>query len=301
MATATRAHLIPKRLSRGLVAATLAALLVMVSGAPLSFAAATSTPPLKVGISYGGRLSGMSAATLKATFDDAVRLGVTWVRDDLSWANVEATRGTYDWAPFDAVVASANAHGLSVVPILDFTPAWSRPAGCSSQACAPSDPTAFAAFARAAARRYASKSVRTWEIWNEPNVVSFWQPSPDAVAYGRLLVAASTAIKSVDGRATVVSGGLAPTATALGVGGSGRGGLGRRPSLLLSCAAVGDRGLERLRPDEQDPSQHPVRPERLRGGLEDTLGHRIRGAHGRPGGAVDLARPQSDLESRSRG
>ena len=250
METATRILRTPQRRSTALVAVLLAALLVLVCGVPVGAAAVPSTPPLKVGISYGSRLSWMSRPQLDAAFDDAVRLGVTWVRDDLSWANVEAQQGTYDWASFDAVVASANAHGLSVVPILDFTPAWARRSDCASQACAPRDPATFATFARAAAQRYASKNVRTWEIWNEPNVVGFWQPAPDPVAYGRVLSAASAAIRSIDRGATVVSGGLAPTATAFG-------NIEQRDYLAALCASGGLAGVDSV---GVHPYSSPVLP-----------------------------------------
>src|SRR4029453_8488450 len=95
--------------------------------APAPSTAATPRP-LRVGISYGSRLSGMSSTALAATLDDAVAIGASWVRDDLSWARVEAVKGRYDWAAFDAVVAAAKQRHLQVLPILHFTPAWARPA-----------------------------------------------------------------------------------------------------------------------------------------------------------------------------
>jgi hypothetical protein len=238
------------RRPRALIAIAIAALLLTATGVQTTAALSTNAPQLKVGMSYGSRLSRMSGTTLNATFDDAVKLGVTWVRDDLSWATVESRRGTYDWTAFDAVVASATAHGLSVLPILDFTPAWARPAGCTSQACAPLDSKAFASFARAAVKRYAPKNVHTWEIWNEPNMTGFWQPAPDALAYGRLISATSAAIKGADGRASVISGGLAPTATA-------GGNIEQRTYLTALCATGGLLGADAV---GVHPYSSPVLP-----------------------------------------
>lgn len=204
---------------------------------------------MRVGISYGSRLSTMSPEAIDAAFADALQLGASWVRDDLSWSRVQPTPGAYNWESFDAVVDAADAHGLSVVPILVFTPAWARPAGCNNWACAPA-PDAFAKFARDAANRYAPRGVHTWEIWNEPNKVGFWQPQPSAAAYGELLRQAAQAIKAVDPSATVVSGGLAPAAT--------QGGNVEQRSFLASlCSAGGLTGVDAV---GVHPYSSPVLP-----------------------------------------
>jgi hypothetical protein len=52
--------------------------------------------------------------------------------------------------------------------------------------------------------------VRTFEIWNEANIHTFWNPAPNPVLYTAMLRDAYAAIKAVDPSATVLSGGLAP-------------------------------------------------------------------------------------------
>jgi putative glycosyl hydrolase len=47
-----------------------------------------------------------------------------------------------------------------------------------------------------------------WEVWNEPNEILFWYPTPNAAAYVRLLRKAYIAIKSANPNALVVSAGL---------------------------------------------------------------------------------------------
>jgi hypothetical protein len=90
-----------------------------------------------------------------------------------------------------------------------YTPAWARPAGTSDK-YAPSDSAQFAAFVRVAAERYGPRGVRAWEIWNEPNLDTFWGPRPDPRGYASLLAGASAAIHSADPTAQVLSGGLSP-------------------------------------------------------------------------------------------
>jgi hypothetical protein len=183
-------------------------------------AAATTTPvvaagPARFGLVDNGLLTDTDAQ-LEAALANANTLGVTWIRAQLSWNATEPTRGVYNWQPFDRLVAAANAHHLSVLTLVDFTPPWARPAGCALWSCAPSDPDAFAAFAKTAAARYAPANVHTWEIWNEPNLKGFWSPTPSASAYGTLLKATAGAIRSVDPNAFIISGGLAPAADANG-------------------------------------------------------------------------------------
>jgi len=50
--------------------------------------------------------------------------------------------------------------------------------------------------------------VQQWEIWNEENNGSFWQPAPDPARYIDLYLATRRAIRSIDGGAKVVIGGL---------------------------------------------------------------------------------------------
>lgn len=168
----------------------------------------------RVGISYGDTLVWMTDARLAAALDDAVAVGASWVRADLSWANIQhGGRDRYRWELFDRVVTAASERGLTVLPVLAYTPPWARPPNCDSPKCAPADPAAFAAYADAAARRYAPRGITTWEVWNEPNLVGFWEPAPAPDAYAVLLAATAGALRAADPSARVILGGLAATAT----------------------------------------------------------------------------------------
>jgi hypothetical protein len=170
-----------------------------------------------IGLSYGDSLFGVSPTQIGQTLNDAVNLGVGWIRVDLAWDDIQHDSPTaFNWAPFDNIVHAAAARHLTVLPILDYTPAWARAAGCTSDKCGPANPAQFAAFAKAAVSRYAPRGVHTWEVWNEPNTVGFWQPAPNPAAYVTLLKAASLAIRNADRSAKVISGGLAPTGTSGG-------------------------------------------------------------------------------------
>ncbi len=170
------------------------------------------TKPM-IGISYGDTLVWDSPDVLAQTLDDAVAMGVTTIRLDLGWDDIQPDAATvYNWTNFDRVVQAARSRNLALSPVLAYTPAWARPHGCANPKCAPADPNAFATFATVAATRYAPLGIHTWEIWNEPNVVDFWQPAPNVAQYVNLLSVTSRAIRGVDPQAFIISGGLAPTA-----------------------------------------------------------------------------------------
>jgi len=198
---------------------------------------------LAAGVGVGRQPFGVAAglarlpeATLNAQLDAMKAIGVTWVRFDLEWSNIQyAGPDSWDWTDYDRVVNAVHVRGLKALGILDYTPDWARRAECSgSMMCAPADPGAYAAFAAAAAGRYKSLGMHAWEIWNEPNNVQFYQPAADPGAYAALLAAAYPAIHGADPAATVVTGGLSPAQTG--------GGDMSPPDFLAGVYAAGGQG-----------------------------------------------------------
>jgi hypothetical protein len=195
---------------RSILAAVLALVTCAVTALLPTACTKDASMRLRVGIAYGHRLLGLSEKDLGAALDEAVAVGARWVRADLPWGDVQpGSRDAYRWSRFDRIVAAAHERGLTLLPILAYTPLWARPAGCAGDKCAPADPAAFAAFAAAAAARYAPSGIHTWEIWNEPNSSDFWKPRPDPAAYTTLLRATGRALRHADSSAQVLLGGLA--------------------------------------------------------------------------------------------
>lgn len=164
------------------------------------------------GISTGDFFTALSDQDLEKAMADIASLGVTWIRFDIPWDLIQpAGPDSFDWSQSDRLVAAAGRHKLKMLPVLAYTPAWARPAGCKDNfRCHPDDPARFARFAGEAVRRYGPQGVKDWEIWNEPNTSSFWLPAPDAATYSRLLKEAFIAIRQADADAAVISGGLSP-------------------------------------------------------------------------------------------
>lgn len=171
---------------------------------------------LRIGLSYGDTLTWKSDKDLATGLNDAVELGASWVRVDLSWNDIQpSSPNTYEWSRFDRVAKAARARNLDVLATISYTPSWARAFNCSSaaddQSCPPADPQTFASFAAKAAKRYAALGIHTWEIWNEPNI--FWDPAPNATAYTQLLKATAKALRAADPKSYILLGGLAAVST----------------------------------------------------------------------------------------
>jgi polysaccharide biosynthesis protein PslG len=153
-----------------------------------------------------------SQADIDRTLDTLQAMGVQNVRIVIPWAGVQPfNRNFYYWANVDRMVNAATARNMGVLAVLNSTPVWASDRYLSGHP----DPDVFAEFAGLAADRYKGK-ISAYEVWNEPNGITFWNPV-DPVAYTRMLQTGYTAIKAADPSATVIGGVVASVFTAGGV------------------------------------------------------------------------------------
>lgn len=138
---------------------------------------------------------------------------VRYAREEFEWNRVEPREGFFDWPKFDQAVAVARARNIDIIGKLVYSADWasSAPSGTPSATARyfpPTDYSDYVAYAVATVERY-KDDVKVWEIWNEPNIATYWKPSPDPTAYARLLKLTYAAIKEVQPDAIVLTGGLA--------------------------------------------------------------------------------------------
>jgi hypothetical protein len=101
----------------------------------------------------------------------------------------------------DRIVEFYTQHGVRTMPILCYSSAWSG----GTPPIEPEERARFAEFVYRTVRRYRGR-ITAWEIWNEPNIPTFWKPQPSAEAYSLLLQEAYSAAKAADPSCTVVGG-----------------------------------------------------------------------------------------------
>jgi hypothetical protein len=191
-----------------------------------------------VGVMFDGPAFG-SSVNLNQQLALAVASGAESLRVSVDWERMEpvprfadlptAYRPLFDdvggapirFADLDRVVGAAAQRGISVLPVIEYTPSWDarRPGNPASP---PKSLAPFAAFLTGLVKRYAPGGsfwsahpgfapvpIRMWQIWNEPHFARYWAAQPFAPSYVKLLAAAHAALKAADPNAKVVLAGLA--------------------------------------------------------------------------------------------
>jgi hypothetical protein len=191
-----------------------------------------------VGVMFDGPVL-TATVSLDEQLDTAVANGVESLRIAVDWSALQPYRASSDVPPadrsqfqtiggvptrlsaLDRIVGSAAKRGLSLLPVVDYTPSWDAQHP-GSPASPPKSATPFAAFLTALVGRYGPLGtfwsahpglprvpIRMWQIWNEPHFVSYWSEQPFAPSYVKLLAVSRAALKSADPGAKLVLAGLA--------------------------------------------------------------------------------------------
>lgn len=199
-----------RKLAPIIAALALFALLLSPAGA------AGKAPPGFVGISP------QTPAT-DEDFELMRKAGIRSVRVPFFWSHIERfhpRRRPPDWADVDRTVRIAAEHGLQIFPFVWGTPPWISADAHREPSFNRRGLRAWATFLHRSVRRYGSNGafwrqnrdlprlpVRAWELWNEPNIVSFSRrSSPERFA--RLIRAGGRAVHRADRGAQVILGGL---------------------------------------------------------------------------------------------
>ena len=144
---------------------------------------------------------------------DVSRIGGQLIRFPFTWATVQPdSPETWDWTVYDRIFAAARARGLEVILEPSAAPCWAHPETECPPGLAPEPPNVlherqWQEFIRRALVRY--DNIAAVEVWNEPNVSSFWLGGPDPARYTAVLQATYTAVKSVRPDLPVLFGGVA--------------------------------------------------------------------------------------------
>ncbi len=134
---------------------------------------------------------------------------------------IQPARDVYRWDALDADVKALSEAGFEIGGQFCYTPIWASPYPerenkiniCvrEASAYAPVNMDDFTRFIEKTIARY-GETIRTWEIWNEPNLPGascFWSDTPEN--YLRLQKAGYETIKRLQPEARVWNGGIADT------------------------------------------------------------------------------------------
>jgi len=150
---------------------------------------------------------GMQIKTVTPKDLDQIRdLGAKFVRRGFHWEGIEKEKGVYDFSGHDPVMKDIRDRGLRVLGVLAFGNRLYGPVRGDEGR------DAFAKYAAAVAGHYRDDRV-IWEVWNEPNTLTFWGRhgkkgnTPEyAAEYVALVKATVPEMRRADPGCTVVAG-----------------------------------------------------------------------------------------------
>jgi hypothetical protein len=181
---------------------------------------AQAAPARFFGVVYDRDVAGAAAATQDAQFRKMHATGVQTVRRVFSWADAQPAQDQPpSFAETDALVARAARNDIEILPIVMNAPAWAR-TDPGTFASPPANPSDYTAYLLQLVQRYGpngsfwtdhpdvpKRPLRTWQVWNEPQLRYQWASKDWETGYGQLLHAAHDALKQADPGCTVVLAG----------------------------------------------------------------------------------------------
>ncbi|MBU1086549.1 MAG: beta-galactosidase [Candidatus Omnitrophica bacterium] len=131
-------------------------------------------------------------------------LGVSIIRNEFSWNEIEATQGVFNFERYDYIVKVCQEQDIEILAVLGFSAPWTG----RQWNDAPADETVFLNYVKVVVERY-KNSIKYWEFWNEPDTSLYWNPQDSMKTYTQMLKKVYKTIKEIDPSAVIVLGGLA--------------------------------------------------------------------------------------------
>lgn len=162
----------------------------------------------------------MGIHSYMANLDQCHKLGARWFRlhglgnHYTYWDYIQPDSNTWKW--YDAQVNEIHSKGYNILGLLGFGARWSSQVPASEPPPVngsdeyrigrymPKDINQWKEYVRRTVGHYKDR-IKHWEIWNEPDVSTFWMGTPEQ--YVELLKTAYSAAKEADPNCTVIGGG----------------------------------------------------------------------------------------------
>ena len=201
--------------------ALLLCLLALLAAAPAA-EARRSVPRGFHGVFWGGEVrTATSQRTQDAQWSAMARNGVESVRTVFSWARAQPSGpGASDFSETDGIMRRAVRANIRVLPVVIDTPRWARESPI--EAAPPEFDGYYTDYLRDLVGRYGPsgsfwvdnprlprRPLREYQIWNEPELRTYWNAEDWPGGYTSLLQASYRTIKAADPGAKVVLASLA--------------------------------------------------------------------------------------------
>lgn len=132
--------------------------------------------------------------------------GISIVRFDFLWEDIEPKPGNFNFEKYDLIVDVLSENNIKILGIFDYCASWAAEDGQWN--CVPRDNALFVNYAVRVIGRYKDK-VKYWEVWNEPDSTTYWSRQDGLKSYCALLKDVYSAAKLVDPDCRILNGGLA--------------------------------------------------------------------------------------------
>ncbi|MFJ7755052.1 GH39 family glycosyl hydrolase [Peribacillus muralis] len=131
--------------------------------------------------------------------------GINIARTDLFWSEIEKKRGFYDYAGYDQLTKDLIESGIKPYYILNYS---NKLYEKNFSIVTEKGQSAFVDYVDDVTSRYSGYGI-VWEIWNEPNLIEYWDTRPNYKDYSTLLENVSKIIRKNDPTGIIVAPALA--------------------------------------------------------------------------------------------
>lgn len=156
--------------------------------------------------------------------------GIHIHRQQFKWQDIERKKGRYNFDIYDRYMERMAAAGVRVLPVLFDAPKWHTASGenlSKGLFGRPKSGKALGNFGAAVIKRYGPRgsfwkgqparfkksAIRSYQIWNEPNLRFYWGGKPNAKQYVAVLKDTYKIMKKADPKAEIVTAGIPDSTT----------------------------------------------------------------------------------------
>jgi len=135
-------------------------------------------------------------------------LGISMIRVDFLWSDVQKRDDSFDFARYDRMVSLLRDGDIDILGVLQYNKIDRTEDGKEMWNHPPDDPREFAHYVFKTVEHFRD-DVRYWEIWNEPNHPIYWTGPKDGLKrYGELLKLSYEQAKAAEPSCIVMNGGI---------------------------------------------------------------------------------------------